>query len=451
MSARKQLRLGAFLMSSGHHLAAWRYPDANADGGLSFDHFKQIAQTAERGKFDMIFFADGVAVRDRGNIDALSRAGHVAHFEPLTLLSALSVVTERIGLAATVSTTYNEPYHLARKFASLDYLSGGRAGWNLVTSATNAEAKNFNLEKHPDHSPRYQRAREFVEVVTKLWDSWEDDAFERDKESGIYFDPDKLHVPNHKGEFFSVQGPLNVARPPQGYPVIIQAGSSEDGKNLAAQTAEVIFTAQQTLEDAQAFYADVKGRLAQYGRSPDQLKIMPGIFPVIGRTEQEAQEKFELLQSLIHPSVGLGLLTGLVGGVDLSNYPIDEPLPNLPETELAQSRLKLVKDLAQREQLTIRQLYLAIAGARGHRQIVGTPEYIADQLEEWFVNEGADGFNIMPPYLPGGLDEFVDLVIPELQRRGLFRTEYEGQTLRENLGLPRPENQHLKKVLASIS
>lgn len=451
MSARKQLRLGAFLMSSGHHLAAWRHPDAKADGGLSFEHFKQVAQTAERGKFDMIFFADGVSVRDRGNINALSRAGHVAHFEPLTLLSAPSVVTERIGLAATVSTTYNEPYHLARKFASLDYLSGGRAGWNLVTSATNAEAKNFNLEKHPDHSPRYQRAREFVKVVTKLWDSWEDDAFLRDKESGVYFDPDKLHVPNHKGEHFSVQGPLNIARPPQGYPVIIQAGSSEDGKNLAAQTAEVIFTAQQTLEDAQAFYTDVKGRLAQYGRSPDHLKIMPGIFPVIGRTEQEAQEKFELLQSLIHPSVGLGLLTGLVGGIDLSNYPIDEPLPNLPETELAQSRLKLVKDLAQREQLTIRQLYLAIAGARGHRQIVGTPEYIADQLEEWFVKEGADGFNIMPPYLPGGLDEFVDLVIPELQRRGLFRTEYEGQTLRENLGLPRPENQHRTKVLASIS
>lgn len=451
MSAKKQLRLGAFLMSSGHHLAAWRYPDAKADGGLSFEHFKQVAQTAERGKFDIIFFADGVAVRDRGNINALSRAGHVAHFEPLTLLSALSVVTERIGLAATVSTTYNEPFHLARKFASLDYLSGGRAAWNLVTSATNAEAQNFNLEKHPDHSPRYQRAREFVEVVTKLWDSWEDDAFLRDKESGVYFDPDKLHVPNHKGEFFSVKGPLNVARPPQGYPVVIQAGSSEDGKNLAAETAEVIFTAQQTLEDAQAFYADVKGRLARYGRSPDRLKIMPGIFPVIGRTEQEAQEKFELLQELIHPEVGLGLLSGLVGSVDLSNYSLDDPLPDLPETQLAQSRLKLVKDLAQREQLTIRQLYLAIAGARGHRQIVGTPEYIADQLEEWFVNGGADGFNIMPPYLPGGLDEFVDLVIPELQRRGLFRTEYEGHTLRENLGLPRPENQHRAKVLASLA
>lgn len=451
MNARKQLRLGAFLMSSGHHLAAWRYPDARADGGLSFEHFKQVAQTAERGKFDMIFFADGVAVRDRGNIEALSRAGHVAHFEPLTLLSALSVVTERIGLAATVSTTYNEPYHLARKFASLDYLSGGRAAWNLVTSATNAEAQNFNRDKHPDHTPRYQRAREFVEVATKLWDSWEDDAFLRDKESGLYFDPDKLHIPNHKGEHFSVKGPLNVARPPQGYPVVIQAGSSEDGKNLAAQTAEVIFTAQQTLEDAQAFYADVKGRLAQYGRSPEHLKIMPGIFPVIGRTEQEAKEKFEQLQELIHPSVGLGLLSGLVGGVNLSNYSLDEPLPNLPDTELAKSRLKLVKDLAQREQLTIRQLYLAIAGARGHRQIVGTPEYIADQLEEWFINEGADGFNIMPPYLPGGLDEFVDLVIPELQRRELFRTEYEGRTLRENLGLPRPDNQHRAKVLASLS
>ena len=451
MSQKKQLRLGAFLMSSGHHLAAWRHPEARADGGLSFQHFQQIAQTAERGKFDMIFFADGVSVRDRGTPEALSRAGHVTHFEPLTLLSALSVVTERIGLAATVSTTYNEPYHLARKFASLDYLSNGRSGWNLVTSATNSEAQNFNLDKHPEHALRYQRAREFVEVVTKLWDSWEDDAFLRDKESGVYFDPDKLHVANHKGEHFSVQGPLNVARPPQGYPVIIQAGSSEDGKNLAAETAEVIFTAQQTLEDAQAFYADVKGRLAKYGRSPDSLKIMPGIFPVIGRTEQEAKEKFEQLQELIHPSIGLGLLSGLVGGIDLSGYPLDGPLPNLPDTELAKSRLKLVTDLAQRDQLTIRQLYLAIAGARGHRQISGTPEQIADQLEEWFVNEGADGFNIMPPYLPGGLDDFVDLVIPELQHRGLFRTEYEGKTLRENLGLPRPVNQFKTKVLASLA
>jgi alkanesulfonate monooxygenase len=438
---KKQLRLGAFLPGSGHHVASWRHPDAQADGGLNFQHYQQIAQTAERGKFDMLFLADGVAVRDRGqDPKVLSRSGKVVQFEPFTLLSALSVVTERIGLTATVSTTYNEPFHLARKFASLDHLSGGRAGWNLVTSATEAEALNFNREKHMEHTLRYERAKEFVDVVTKLWDSWEDDAFLRDKESGVYFDPDKLHVPNHKGEHFSVRGPLNVARPPQGYPVIIQAGSSEDGKNLAAQTAEVIFTAQQTLEEAQAFYADVKGRLAQYGRTPDSLKIMPGVFPVIGKTEQEAKDKFDQIQELIHPQVGLSLLGGMIGGFDLSGYPLDGPLPDLPETNGGKSRQKLLTDLAGRESLTIRQLYLAIAGARGHWQILGTPEQIADRLEEWFVNNAADGFNIMPPYLPGGLDEFVDLVIPELRRRGLFRTEYEGRTLRENLGLTRPAN-----------
>jgi alkanesulfonate monooxygenase len=439
---KKQLRLGAFLPGSGHHVASWRHPNAQADGGLNFQHYKQIAQTAERGKFDMIFLADGVTVRDRDQTpEQLSRSGKVVQFEPLTLLSALSVVTEHIGFVATVSTTYNEPYHLARKFASLDHLSGGRAGWNLVTSATHSEAKNFNQERHMDHTPRYQRAREFVEVVTKLWDSWDDDAFVRDKETGVYFEPDKLHVPNHKGEHFSVRGPLNVARPIQGYPVLVQAGSSEDGKNLAAQTAEVIFTAQQTLADAQAFYADVKGRLAQFGRHPDQLKIMPGVFPIIGRTEQEARDKFEQLQELIHPQVGLSLLGGFLGNIDLSVYPLDGPLPDLAQTELHQSRQQLMIDLAWRENLTIRQLYLRIAGARGHRQILGTPEQIADQLEDWFVNGGADGFNIMPPYLPGGLDEFVELVVPELQRRGLFRTEYEGRTLRENLGLTRPLNQ----------
>jgi FMN-dependent oxidoreductase (nitrilotriacetate monooxygenase family) len=442
MNTKKQLRLGAFLMSSGHHLAAWRYPGTPADAGLDFQHFKRLAQTAERGKFDMIFFADGVAVRQRGKgAEELSRSGQVVHFEPLTLLSALAVVTERIGLAATVSTTYNEPFHLARKFASLDYLSGGRAGWNLVTSATEAEARNFNREKHMDHQPRYERAREFVDVVTKLWDSWEDDAFIRDKESGVYFDAEKLHIPDHQGEHFSVKGPLNVARPIQGYPVIIQAGSSEDGQDLAAQTAEVVFTAQQTLAEGQAFYAELKERVVRYGRSPDYIKIMPGIFPVIGKTEQEAKEKFDLLQELIAPPVGLGLLAGMLGEVDLSSYPVDGPLPDLPATELAQSRQKLLIDLARRENLSIRQLYLSIAGARGHRQILGTPEQIADQLEEWFVNGAADGFNIMPPYLPGGLEEFVDLVIPELQRRGLFRTEYEGRSLRENLGLPRPQNQ----------
>lgn len=456
MSQKKQIKLGAFLPGSGHHVAAWRHPNSQADGGLNFQHYKRLAQTAQRGKFDMLFLADGLAVWDRGKgREAFSRSGQFSvHFEPLTLLSALSVVTEHIGLVATASTTYDEPFHLARKFASLDYLSGGRAGWNVVTSSAEAAAKNFSREEHLEHSLRYERAREFLEVTSKLWDSWEDDAFLRDKESGIYFDPDKLHIPNHKGEYFSVRGPLNVARPIQGYPVIVQAGSSEAGQDLAAQTAEAIFTAQQTLTEAQNFYSSVKGRLSKYGRSPDHLKIMPGVFPVIGRTEEEAKEKYEQLQELIHPSVGLGLLSGLIGGHDLSKYPLDGPLPDLPDTNGGKSRLQLITDLARRENLTIRQLYLWIAGARGHRTILGTPEQIADQLEDWFVNDGADGFNIMPPWLPGGLDEFVDLVIPELQRRGLFRTEYEGRTLRENLGLPRPVNQFTKAAspeLAGVS
>ncbi|MDZ8241814.1 MAG: LLM class flavin-dependent oxidoreductase [Nostoc sp. ChiQUE01a] len=456
MSQKKQLKLGAFLPGSGHHVAAWRHPNAQADGGLNFQHYKRLAQTAERGKFDMLFLADGLAVWDQGKgREAFSRSGQFSvHFEPLTLLSALSVVTEHIGLVATASTTYDEPFHLARKFASLDYLSGGRAGWNVVTSSAEAAAKNFSREEHLEHALRYERAREFLEVTSKLWDSWEDDTFLRDKESGIYLDPDKLHVPNHKGKHFSVRGPLNVARPIQGYPVIVQAGSSEAGQDLAAQTAEAIFTAQQTLAEAQTFYSSVKGRLSKYGRSPDHLKIMPGIFPVIGRTEEEAKEKYEQLQELIHPSVGLGLLSALIGGHDLSKYPLDGPLPDLPDTNGGKSRLQLITDLARRENLTIRQLYLWIAGARGHRTILGTPEQIADQIEDWFVNDGADGFNIMPPWLPGGLDEFVDLVIPELQRRGLFRTEYEGRTLRENLGLPRPLNQFSKVAspeLAGVS
>ncbi|MBD2079708.1 LLM class flavin-dependent oxidoreductase [Leptolyngbya sp. FACHB-17] len=440
---KKQLKLGAFLPGSGHHVAAWRHPDAQADGGLNFQHYTQIAQTAERGKFDMLFLADVVAVADRGQgTPASSRLGQfTVYFEPFTLLSALSVVTERIGLAATASTTFNEPYHIARKFASLDYLSKGRAGWNLVTSSTEAEALNFNRDRHMEHSLRYDRALEFFKVVTALWDSWEDDAFLRDKASGLYFDPDKLHIPDHKGEHFLVKGPLNVARPPQGYPVIIQAGSSEDGKNLAAQTAEVIFTAQQTLQDAQAFYADVKARVVQHGRSPDHVKIMPGVFPVIGRTEQEAREKYNQLQELIHPHVGIALLSSMIGA-DLSGYEVDALLPDLPETNGGKSRQRLLIELAHRENLTIRQLYFRIAGARGHWTIVGTPTQIADQLEGWFIHQGADGFNIMPSYLPGGLDDFVDLVIPELQRRGLFRTEYEGATLREHLGLPRPVNQH---------
>jgi len=388
-----------------------------------------------------IFFADSVSVRDT-HLPSLSRTARADHFEPLTLLSALSVVTRHIGLIATVSTTFNEPYNVARKFASLDHLSGGRSGWNLVTSSTETEAHNFSLDQHPDHAVRYERAKEFYDVVAGLWDSWEDDAFIRDKASGIYFDADKLHVLGFEGKHFKVRGPLNVARSPQGWPVVVQAGASDAGRELAAQTAEVIFVAHQTLDEAKAFYRDVKGRLARYGRQPGHLKIMPGIFPIIGRTQQEAQDKFDALQELIDPTVGLSLLSKMAGGVDLSDYPVDGPVPELPETNGGKSRQRLLLDLARRDNLTIRDLYLRIAGARGHQQVIGTPQSIADQLQQWFEEEGADGFNIMSPWLPGGLVEFADQVVPELQRRGLFRTEYAGRTLRDHLGLPRPANRY---------
>ncbi|OLL31044.1 nitrilotriacetate monooxygenase [Burkholderia sp. SRS-W-2-2016] len=439
------MSLGAFLMETGHHIAAWRHPDTHAAGGLDFAHYAELARIAERAKFDTIFFADSVSVRDT-NLPSLSRTARADHFEPLTLLSALSVVTERIGLIATVSTSFNEPYNVARKFASLDHLSGGRSGWNLVTSSTETEAHNFSRDQHLDHALRYERAKEFYDVVAGLWDSWEDDAFLRDKTSGIYFDADKLHVLGYRGKHFSVRGPLNVARSPQGWPVVVQAGASEAGRELAAQTAEVIFVAHQTLDEAQQFYRDVKGRLARYGRRPEHLKIMPGIFPVIGRTQQEAQDKFDALQELIDPVVGLALLSNMSGGVDLSSYPLDGPVPELPETNGGKSRQRLLLDLARRDNLTIRDLYLRIAGARGHQQVIGTPQSIADQLQQWFEEEGADGFNIMSPWLPGGLGEFADTVVPELQRRGLFRTEYTGRTLREHLGLPRPVNRYTQSA-----
>jgi N-acetyl-S-(2-succino)cysteine monooxygenase len=440
-----QLRLGAFLYPSGHHIAAWRHPEAQADAGVNFRHYVKLAQAAEAAKFDLVFLADGVGTRG-DNVEFLSRTAHsyVAQFEPITLLSALAAVTEHVGLVATASTSFNEPYHIARKFASLDHISGGRAGWNLVTSSNEHEAKNFNRDKHFEHAERYERAIEFAEVVEGLWDSWEDDAFLRDKDQGRFFDPERRHVLDHKGRFFQVRGPLNVARSPQGHPVVVQAGSSEAGRDLAARTAEVIFTAQQTLEDAIDFYSDVKGRLAQYGRHPDDLKIMPGVFPIVGRSESEAREKFEQLQALIDPKVGLALVSGLTGGFDLSGYPLDGPIPELPETNASKSRQLLTLELARRENLTIRQLYLRVAGARGHWQLVGTPAQIVDQLEERFVKGGADGYNVMPPVLPAGLDDFVELVIPELRRRGLFRSEYEGRTLRDNLGLRRPVNRHAR-------
>ncbi|MCK9744709.1 LLM class flavin-dependent oxidoreductase [Pseudomonas syringae] len=432
----RQMKLGAFLMATGHHVAAWRHPDVPADAGLDFKHYRHVARVAEAAKFDALFVADSVAAATG---DIASRMARSDHFEPLTLLSALSAVTEHIGLIATATTTYNEPYHVARKFASLDHLSGGRAGWNLVTSDAAAEAQNFGRAEHVGHAERYSRAREFHQVVTGLWDSWADDAFTRDKASGEYYNPARLHVLDHQGEHFSVKGPLNVARSPQGQPVVVQAGSSEVGRDLAAQTAEVVFTAQTSLASAQAFYADIKGRLSAYGRDVDSLKIMPGVFIVVAETEALAKAKFESFQALVEPQVGVALLGRMLGNFDLSGYPLDGPLPELPLTDSGQrSRQNLLTELADQENLTLAQLGRRIAGGRGHYSLIGTPEQIADELQRWFEQGAADGFNVLVPHLPGGLEDVAQLLVPELQRRGLFRTEYEGTTLRENLGLQRP-------------
>ncbi|NEU32160.1 LLM class flavin-dependent oxidoreductase [bacterium LRH843] len=440
---KNQMNLGIFVLGTGHHMGAWRHPDVNADGAEDFDFFRDVAQIAERGKLDMLFLSDGLT------FNRLSHPAEQVRFEPLTLLSALAAVTSKIGLAATASTTYNEPFHIARKFSSIDHLSKGRSGWNVVTSYYEEEAKNFNQTTHLDHSLRYERAKEFVEVVKGLWDSWEEDALVRDKEAGVYFDPNRLHTLNHTGQYYSVKGPLNSSRSKQGHPVIIQAGSSEAGINLAAQTAEVIFTAQQTLEEAQTFYKKVKEKAAEFGRNPDEIKILPGVSPIIGKTEQEAKEKYEQLQDLIVPEIGLDFLSDYLGGLDLSRYSLDEPLPDfIPKTNGNQSRRQLIIDLAKRENLTIRQLYKRVAGSRGHRIIYGTPEQIADQLDDWVKNKGADGYNLMFPYLPGSFTEFVDFVIPILQKRGLFREEYEADTLRGHLGLSKPESRYTQKVRA---
>jgi FMN-dependent oxidoreductase (nitrilotriacetate monooxygenase family) len=433
---RRQMKLGMFMRAPGHHIAAWRLPEAPRAAGSSLAHNVEVAQLAERGLFDMVFWADTAGVWG-GDKDELSRLCRVAWIEPFTLLAAFAAVTRHIGLVCTQTTTYDEPFHIARRFASLDVMSGGRAGWNLVTSAQAAEAYNFSRETHMDKTDRYRRAREFAHVVLGLWRSWDDDAFVEDKEAGLFFEPSKLHVLDHKGEFFKVRGPLNVPRSPQGHPVMVQAGASDDGRNLAAETAEVIFAATPTIELGRAFYKDVKARVARFGRNPDHVKILPGVLAYVGRTDAEAQAKHDRLQSLIHPQVGVRQLSNYIA-YDLSRFPIDGPLPPIPKTAVSNSRVDLLVEMARRDNLTIRQLYEKIAGGRGHMTLVGSAERIADTLQEWFETGAADGFNYLPPTAPGSLQDFIDLVIPELQKRGLFRTAYEGTTLRENLGLPIP-------------
>jgi N-acetyl-S-(2-succino)cysteine monooxygenase len=447
MSTRRQLHLNAFLMTVGHHESAWRFPESEPLAAWDVKHYAHLARVAEKGAFDSIFFGDGPALQ--GDI----RYRPVGRLDPTVLLPALAAVTERIGLVATASTTYNEPYNLARRFASLDHISGGRAGWNIVTTAGADAAQNFGLDDVPEHRHRYERATEFVEVCKALWDSWEEDFLIGDKSTGRFASADKVHRIDHEGRFFRVKGPLNVPPMPQAHPLLVQAGSSEDGREFAARYAEAVFTAQQTLADGQAFYADLKRRVAAYGRDPARVKILPGIVPVIGGTEAEAEAREAELARLQVPAYGLKQLSSLVG-VELGEGDLDKPLPKLGDArdqQGHQSRFTVVTELASREQLTVRQLLVRLGGGRGHRTFSGTPEQIADTLQDWFDRGAADGFNVMPPLLPSGLEDFVQQVVPLLQKRGLFRTEYAGSTLREHYGLPRPDNQFSARRVSAAS
>jgi alkanesulfonate monooxygenase SsuD/methylene tetrahydromethanopterin reductase-like flavin-dependent oxidoreductase (luciferase family) len=411
------MKLGAFLWATGHHIAAWRHPKAHVTAGIDIDHYVQLARTAEAAKFDLIFCEDAAGLRE-ANVAIASQTSRSIGFEPISLLAALAAQTSHIGLVATASTSYNEPYGLARAFSSLDQISGGRSGWNLVTSASHIEAANFGSTGLRPHSDRYERAREFATVVAGLWQG----------------DGNAL---NHDGRNFSVLDPLDLPRSPQGAPVMVQAGASDEGRDLAARTADVVFTAAQTFEEAKAFYDDLKARLVACGREPDDIKIMPGVAPVVAASEAEARAKVDELQELIPDDVGVALLSSYLS-TDLSNYPVDGPLPELPATEGMQSRQALVVEQSRRDNLSIRQLARHFAGARGHWRVVGTPAQIADELQARFEGGAADGFNVMPSYFPGELDAFATLVVPELQRRGLFRLDYEGCTLREHLGLKKP-------------
>jgi FMN-dependent oxidoreductase (nitrilotriacetate monooxygenase family) len=434
------MKLGLSMRYLGYHAAAWRHPDVDPGAASKFQHFVRVAQTAEAAKFDMVFLADGIGLRGRDEPPgSLCRSAQNAELEPITLLSALAAVTSRIGLVATASTTYNEPFHIARKYASLDHISGGRAGWNVVTSWSDAEARNFNRDEHLDYATRYERAAEFVEVVKGLWDSWDEDAFPHDKASGVFFDPAKLHTLDHRGKHFQVRGPLTVKRTPQGRPILVQAGASDQGMDIAAASADVVYAMSQDVDSAVAYYRQLKGRLAQYGRQPHELLIMPGVTPFIGRTPQEARDKYDQLNALVDPVLGLSYLYGNMG--DLSGYPLDGPVPE-PTNAKVRSIAKGLLALAEREKMTIRQLYTHVASAFGGRTVIGTPAQIVDDMQEWMEAGAADGFNICPPLLPAGLDDFATLVMPELRRRGLFRTEYEGPTLRQNLGLAMPRSRY---------
>ncbi|GAA5627325.1 nitrilotriacetate monooxygenase component A [Brucella sp. NBRC 12953] len=433
----KSLHLTAFMRPVSLHTGAWRYPGAYADANFNFKHLKAFAQKLEAAKFDAFFMADHLAVLNMP-LEALKRSHTVTSFEPFTLLSALAAVTDKIGLAATASTTFDEPYHIARRFASLDHISQGRAAWNIVTTSNPDSALNFGKDEHVEHGERYKRAREFYDVVTGLWDSFADDAFIRDQESGIFFDPSKMHVLDHHGDDFNVRGPLNIARPVQGWPVIVQAGQSEPGRQLAAETAEVVFCAPRDIVESKKLYADLKSRLAAAGRAPSSLKILPAAFIVLGDSLEEAKRKRAKLDSLVHYDSGIASLS-IALGHDVSGFDPDDYLPQIPETNASKSGRAQVLKLAEEEKLTVRQLAQRYGGYSG-LAFVGTVESVADEMQKWLEEDASDGFTVVFPFLPQGLDDVAERLVPELQRRGIFRTDYEGSTLREHLGLPRPSN-----------
>ncbi|OQV08312.1 hypothetical protein CLAIMM_12609 [Cladophialophora immunda] len=435
----RQLHLTAFMRPVSLHTGSWRYPGAYPDANFNLTHLKSFIKKLEDAKFDAFFMADHLAVLNMP-IEALKRSHTVTSFEPFTLLSALSQVTDKIGLAATASTTYDEPYHIARRFASLDHISNGRAAWNIVTTGNPESAKNFGRDEHMDHSDRYKRAREFYDVVTGLWDSFADDAFVRNIESGTYVDPEKIHVLNHIGDELKVRGPLNIARPVQGWPVIVQAGQSEPGKQLAGETAEAVFCSPKDIESAKALYADIKGRAVAAGRNRNHIKILPAAFIVVGNSVQDAQEKRLKLDSLVHYDSGIASLS-IALGTDASKFDPDGPLPtDIPETNASKTSRAGVLKVAAEEGLSVRQLAQRQGGYSG-LAFVGTSESIADSMQQWLNEEACDGFTIALPFLPEGLDDVTQRLVPELQRRGIFRKDYEGTTLREHLGLPRPKNQ----------
>jgi FMN-dependent oxidoreductase (nitrilotriacetate monooxygenase family) len=445
MAKQRQLKLGALLHGVGGGTSMWRHPDAQPDASVNFDLYKQWVQKAEEGKFDLIFIADGLYINEKSIPHFLNR------FEPVTILSALASVSKNIGLVGTLSTSYSEPFTVARQFASLDKISDGRAGWNIVTSPLEGSALNYGKKEHPEHDKRYRIATEYLEVARGLWDSWEDDAFVRNKETGVFFDPEKMHTLNHEGEFFSVKGPLNIARSKQGQPVIFQAGSSEVGKNYASKEADAVFTGHESVEDAAAFYQDVKARAAGFGRNPDEVLIFPGISPIIGSTAEEAERKYEEVASLVTIENALDYLGRFFEHHDFSQYPLDEPFPELGDLgkNSFRSGTDKIKRDAKEKGLTLRQVALQSATPRGG--FIGTPEQVADKIQAWFEAGAADGFMITAA-VPNGLEDFVDHVVPILQKRGLYRTEYESDTLRGNLGLPVPENRYSKgKAVAARS